>query len=106
MGNALAQSLLLHRNWIVEIDGAGGLHSVLFAKDYLGWDASNGRCYRRDGDSRKVANGAVASQDDRRPAFVRRGKKVETHVSTLYSDGQAASPSQVANSSFRCGCFA
>src|ERR1700722_12095671 len=85
-----SQPFFRHGDGVVEIHGTGGLHSVLIAQDNLRWDTSDRRSNGRNGDRRQIFDRAVSREHHNRPLLVRRSKKTETNISSIYSSGHDA----------------
>jgi hypothetical protein len=101
--DALAQPLLRNRDCVVEVYRAWTLHSILHIQSHFRRYVPDSRCDRSYGYCGKMANGAIASQNQNWPLFVGRRKQAQVNVSAVQSSGQAAAPSQGRYSSTRCG---
>lgn len=93
LGHALAQTIFGNGDGIVEIDGARGLHAVLFVQRNFGRHSADGGGDGRNGDCGEIFDSAVACENDDRSFLVGRDKAVEANVSSGYSSGHAASAS-------------
>jgi hypothetical protein len=83
--HTLSQPLLGNGDRIVKVHCTRSLHSILFSQDYLGRNATNSGRDRRDSHARKVADRAIAGENNDRSFLVWCGKLVEANVSARYS---------------------
>src|SRR6266852_4853450 len=93
-GDALSNTLLRDCDSVVQVDGAASLHSVLNIQNHLGRYVSNRGGDRRHGDSCKMADGAVASQQQNWPLFIGAGESAKVDIAAAQSFGHAAASSQ------------
>src|SRR6266700_944081 len=103
LGNPFAHSLLRNRDRIVQVHGARRLHAILVVQNHFGGHASDRRSNGRNSSGGQIPDGAVASEHEHGPFFIRRGKLVEPNVASGYFRGHAASASQASVSSRVCG---
>src|SRR5947207_8892071 len=84
LGDTFPQALLRHRNCIVQVHRARGLHTVLLIQNDFRWHAANCGSDGRNRDRGKIGDGAIASEHEARSLLVGRGKLVEPNLTSGY----------------------
>ena len=103
---ALAEAFLRHCHYVVQVDGAGRLHAILFVQQNLRRHIANLRRNRRNSNSGEVRKRTIASKHDHRPYFIWRREAKKPNFSMDYSSGHAASASHGSHSSLVWGRLA
>lgn len=96
---AAADPVFRHGDDIVQVHGAGLLHTVLLADRDFGRHTTNGRRDWSNRDAREVPDRGTASQDQDGPSFVKRWEATEPDFTALYSSGHAVTLSNAVSSS-------
>ena len=80
VADAPPHTRLGHRDGVMQIDGAGPFHSVIDVQNDFGRHTANGRCDRRHGNRRQMANRTVTRKNQNRALLVRRRESKEADL--------------------------